>query len=94
MVQSARSPTIRNTLRAMAGRPDLTPVLATICVPSLVIWGEEDRLIAPAETQAMVARIPVASGQGIPGAGHLPSLESPKQFSRALGELLLRVTSR
>ncbi len=94
MVQSARSPTIRNTLRAMAGRPDLTPVLATIRVPSLVIWGEEDQLIAPAETQAMVARIPDASGQGIPGAGHLPSLESPKQFSRALGELLLRVTSR
>jgi len=94
MVRSARSPAIRGTLRAMAGRPDLTPVLATIRVPSLVIWGEEDQLIAPAETQAMIARIPGATGQGIPGAGHLPSLEAPELFSRALRGLLLRVTSR
>jgi pimeloyl-ACP methyl ester carboxylesterase len=94
MVQSARSPAIRGSLKAMAGRPDLTPVLATIRVPSLVIWGEEDQLIDPAETKAMAAQIPDASGQGIPGAGHLPSLESPGQFSRALHGLLLRVTSR
>jgi len=78
----------------MAGRPDLTPVLATIHVPSLVIWGEEDQLIAPAETQAMTAQIPGATGQGIPGAGHLPSLEAPELFSRALRGLVLRVTSR
>jgi pimeloyl-ACP methyl ester carboxylesterase len=94
MVQSARSPAIRGTLRAMASRADLTPVLATIRVPTLVIWGEEDQLIKPVETQAMVERIPDATGQGISSAGHLASLESPLQFSLALRGLLARVTRR
>ena len=94
MVRRARTPALRGTLKAMAGRPDLTPVLATIRVPSLVIWGEEDQLIPPAETRALVARIPNAMGQGIPAAGHLPSVESPGRFLEALQALLLRVPSR
>ena len=93
MVRAARSPTVCSTLRAMAGRSDLTPVLATIHVPTLVIWGEEDQLIPVSETQSMVARIAGASGQGISGAGHLPSLEAPVEFGRALKGLLHRVTS-
>jgi 3-oxoadipate enol-lactonase len=94
MVRAARTPAIRGSLRAMAGRPDLTPVLGTIRVPSLVIWGEEDQLIPPAETKSMVAQIPRARGQGIPEAGHLPSLEAPDAFSNELRKLVGRRPKR
>lgn len=94
MVRTAPTPAVLGSLRAMAGRPELTPVLATVRVPSLVIWGDEDQLIPPAETKSMVAQIPRAVGQGIPGAGHLPSLEAPPLFAQALRALLARLPSR
>jgi pimeloyl-ACP methyl ester carboxylesterase len=93
MVRSAQSRTIIGTLKAIAGRPDLTPVLPTITVPTLVIWGEEDTLIPPAQSRSMVPRIRASSGVGIPGAGHLPSLEAPAPFGNALVDLLGRLTS-
>jgi 3-oxoadipate enol-lactonase len=90
MVRSARPSTAVATLQAIAGRPDLTPVLSTVRVPTLVVWGEEDQLIPPSQSQSMVARIPNGVGVGIPGAGHLPSLEAPEPFNRAMNELLAR----
>jgi 3-oxoadipate enol-lactonase len=89
MIRGASSRTVINTLKAIAHRPDLTPVLSTISVPTLVLWGDQDQLIPGAQTQSMVAHIPDASGAGIPGAGHLPSLEAPDSFNRALSEFLL-----
>jgi 3-oxoadipate enol-lactonase len=84
IVSSARSPAIIGSLEAIARRADLTPVLRTIRVPTLVVWGEEDQLIPPAQSQAMIGQIPGAAGIGIAAAGHLPFLESPEEFARAL----------
>ena len=88
MVGSARSGTVSATLQAIANRPDLTPVLSTLQVPVLVVWGEADHLIPPTQTRGMVEHIPRALGMGIPSAGHLPSLESPEAFARAVRQLL------
>ncbi|MGC2034375.1 MAG: alpha/beta hydrolase [Thermoplasmata archaeon] len=93
IVRNVPSRTIIGTLKAIAGRSDLTPVLSTIHVPALVIWGEEDRLIPPAQSRSMVARIPGSSGVGIPEAGHLPSLEAPEAFARTLNGFLDRLPS-
>jgi 3-oxoadipate enol-lactonase len=84
MVRDAPSSTIIATLHAIADRPDLTPVLSTIRVPTLVIWGEEDRLIPPSQTRAMVEHIPGSTGVGIPRAGHLPPMESRQAFTKAI----------
>jgi len=94
IVREARTPALRGSLTAMATRPDLSPVLSTIGVPTLVVWGEEDHLIPPAETESMVAHIPESVGVGIPGAGHLPSLEAPSPFNSALGKFLEQISSR
>ena len=91
MVGRARSSAVIPTLKAIAGRPDLTPVLPEISVPTLVIWGEEDQLIPPEQTRPMVALTPHCVGVGIPGAGHLPALEAPEPFGQALHDLLARV---
>jgi 3-oxoadipate enol-lactonase len=91
MVRDARSATIRETLRAIANRPDSTPVLSSVRVPSLVVWGAEDRLIPPQQTQLMVPRIPGSMGVSIAGAGHLPSLEQPQVFTGVVRDFLSRV---
>jgi pimeloyl-ACP methyl ester carboxylesterase len=88
MVEAARTETILATLAAIAERPDLTPVLSTLHVPTLVLWGEADQLIPPAQSQAMVPLIPHGVGMGVPYAGHLPSLECPEAFGQATRQLL------
>ncbi len=88
IVGSVKPESARGALRAMASRPDLTPVLRDVKVPTLILWGAEDRLIPPAETQAMVSIVPQATGVAIPGAGHLTMLEAPERFNAAVRTFL------
>jgi pimeloyl-ACP methyl ester carboxylesterase len=74
--------------RGMAQRPDSTPTLATITVPTLVVVGEEDALTPPAEAEKIAAGVRGARLVRIPGAGHLTCLENPEAFSAALGQFL------
>lgn len=75
-------------LHAMAARPDSTPQLAEIDVPTLVIVGSEDALTPPAESQALHAGIAGSRLVEIPGAGHLSSLENPEAFNAAVDDFL------
>jgi pimeloyl-ACP methyl ester carboxylesterase len=77
--------------RAMAVRPDSTPVLGGLAVPAAVLVGEEDELSPPPVAQAMAAALPDAVLTVIPGAGHLSPLEAPQQVAAALTGLVLRV---
>lgn len=88
-------------LQGMAERPDSTPGLATITVPTLIVVGEDDAITPPAEAEAMrstilsahrsrAARreIPSVTLARIPDAGHLAPLENPPAFNQALREFL------
>ncbi len=68
----------------MAERPDSTPDLATIDVPTLVITSTHDRLISPEVTSEMAGAIPGARLEVLDGAGHLSNLEAPAAFGRLL----------
>jgi pimeloyl-ACP methyl ester carboxylesterase len=72
----------------MAERPDSTPDLATIDVPTLVLTSTEDRLIAPQISADMAGQIPRGRLEMIEGAGHLSNLEAPEAFDAALLEHL------
>lgn len=74
--------------RGMARRPDSTPTLATIKVPTLVVVGEEDGLTPPVESERMAGAVTGATLVKIPGAGHLPCLENPPAFTEALATFL------
>jgi 3-oxoadipate enol-lactonase len=71
-------------IRALRDRPDRTPELASIKVPTLLVVGTDDVLSPPAEFEDMAARIPQARTVLIPGAGHLSCLEKTEAFSAAL----------
>jgi pimeloyl-ACP methyl ester carboxylesterase len=83
MAADARPVTLERELPLMA-EADLSEVLPSIEVPTLLIWGEAD-----ARSPLTVARqfhdaIPGAELQVIEGAGHLSTLERPERVNDAV----------
>jgi len=70
----------------MAERPDSSPDLAGIDVPTLVITSEADTLIPPDVSAPMADLIPGAELAVIEGAGHLSNLERSGEFSELLAD--------
>jgi pimeloyl-ACP methyl ester carboxylesterase len=81
-----RSPVegVAGALEAMRDRPDSTPLLAQIAVPTLVLVGAEDELTPPAVVRPMAERIRGARFVEIEGAGHMAPLEQPGAVTPAL----------
>lgn len=79
---------IAAALLGMAERPDSTPDLGTIDVPTLVMTATDDRLIAPEVSAEMARAIPGARLATLEGAGHLPNLEAPAAFDALLADHL------
>jgi 3-oxoadipate enol-lactonase len=72
-------------LGAMRDRPDSTPLLPDLAgIPVLVIVGDEDEVIPPAQARAMADAIPGSSLVVIRSAGHLPTMERPVETTDAL----------
>jgi len=78
-------------LMAMEERPDSTPLLSTISVPTLVLAGEEDLASPPEEVAGMANQIPGATFVRIPQAGHLSNMENPAAFNEAILNFLTSV---
>ncbi len=89
----ARQPVegIVGALMAMRDRPDSTPTLAVISVPTLIITSTDDTLIPPKESEAMRDAIRGARLVSIPEAAHLSNFEQPDAFNRAVREFLKTV---
>jgi len=68
--------------------PKLKGRLARINRPTLVLWGESDRIVGPEYGRAYAERIPGARFQLIPAAGHYPYLEQPEAFVQAVRAFL------
>ncbi|MBI3914889.1 MAG: alpha/beta fold hydrolase [Chloroflexi bacterium] len=86
----ARQPVegVAAALIAMRDRPDSTPTLAQISVPTLVIHGAEDQLIPVKESELLRDSIRGARLEIIPHAAHLPNYEQPAAFNRVVKEFL------
>ncbi len=87
MIEAQSAEAIVQLLEALANRPDSTPLLASIRVPTVVIAGEEDVIVSPEETRSWSAHIPGVQLHVIPRCGHLPPVERPDAFARAIERL-------
>ena len=72
----------QETVTALAGAPymhdpRLRGRLRHVRAPTLVLWGESDRIATPAYGRAFAAALPRAQFEMIPEAGHLPHMEQP-----------------
>ncbi len=64
--------------------PALVHWLHRIAAPTLVLWGAEDRVVAPDYGERLAAAIPGARFQRIAGAGHHPQIENPDAVAEAI----------
>jgi pimeloyl-ACP methyl ester carboxylesterase len=64
--------------------PTLAPRLGTLEIPTLVLWGDSDRIVDLDYGRAYAAAIPLARFQILPDTGHSPQLETPDQVLHAI----------
>lgn len=86
----ASTPGLIGALAALATRPDSTPDLAAIDVPTLIIVGEDDVLTPPSEAHAMHGAIRHSEIAQIPHCGHLSPMEQPAAVNAAIRAFLRR----
>jgi len=77
-----------SALKGMKTRPDSTPTLGQIKVPTLIIHGADDQIIPLSDSEAMHTAISDSRLEVIPDAGHLPNLEQAQLFNRAVERFL------
>ena len=94
MMSLAPEDGVVGALAAMMTRPDSTPTLATIDVPTLVIVGEEDTLAPVTEARTMQLAIGGSRLEIIAGAGHVSNAERPATFNHLLSEFLVSLTAQ
>jgi pimeloyl-ACP methyl ester carboxylesterase len=63
---------------------------AKIKVPTLVVWGSEDRLFPPQIADVVVTSIAGAQKVLVPKAGHFPQVDNPKGVIDPISEFLRR----
>lgn len=61
---------------------DLESAIQGLTTPSLVVWGEEDRVLHPSGADILKKLMPQTQVISMPGIGHLPMLEAPKTVAK------------
>jgi pimeloyl-ACP methyl ester carboxylesterase len=57
--------------------PTLLGRLGGIAIPTLVLWGESDRIVEPSYGEAYASAIHWARFEVLPATGHMPQMETP-----------------
>jgi pimeloyl-ACP methyl ester carboxylesterase len=83
-----RQSAARFTWKPFMHNPKLRARLARIDVPTLVLWGDDDRVVTPAYGQAYARAIPGARFDIVAAAGHYPYLEQAEAFAAAVAGFL------
>lgn len=68
--------------------PDLKKWLHRIHLPTLIVWGDSDRLIPPAYGPAFQSLIPNSRLEVIPECGHVPQIERATEFVSAVTKFI------
>ncbi len=82
----------RSTLASLAWNPHYDPKLArrlqSVNCPTLVIWGENDRLIPAVYGTTFHELIPGSRLVMLTGTGHMPMIEQPAAWAQHIGNFL------
>jgi 3-oxoadipate enol-lactonase len=88
MMRNMSPEDVAQVQRGMADRPDSTPTLRTIAVPTLIITGTEDTFSGASEAEAMRQHIAGSQLRVIPKAGHYAPWEQPHDVMILLRQFL------
>jgi 2-hydroxy-6-oxonona-2,4-dienedioate hydrolase len=76
--------------RSASGTP-LEDVLPRLPMPTLLVWGRDDRITPPEIAEAFAERLPDARIAWVEACGHAPMIEHPAAFNAALLAFLAEV---
>jgi pimeloyl-ACP methyl ester carboxylesterase len=91
MARRAGSDRFLRQNRAAGSRRDHWPKLPRLAIPTLLLWGAQDRLVPLAIGQRLAAEIPTAKLVALPDAHHLPTLQQPTLVNVALRSWLTEI---
>ncbi len=83
-----RAESFVEALSCLAGY-DFLDRLGEIRVPTLIVWGRQDRVVPPADALGYAQRIAGARLEVFDRCGHVPMAERPLRFNRLLEEFLV-----
>jgi pimeloyl-ACP methyl ester carboxylesterase len=67
---------------------EFEPLLPSISVPALILWGEEDAWLPVTTSERIASLIPNARRVVLPSAGHFSMLDEPAAVARELSRFL------
>lgn len=76
--------------REVVGTEPVDDLLPLVAHPTLVLWGEDDRLLKIDWADAWMRGLPRAELRTVPACGHMPTAECPAQAAAVLEEFLAR----
>lgn len=79
-----REATVRYGWKPYMHDPALRHWLHRVTVPTLVLWGEQDGVVAPAYGERLAAALPDARFRTIARAGHYPQVERPDETAEVI----------
>jgi pimeloyl-ACP methyl ester carboxylesterase len=68
--------------------PKLPRRLRRVTVPTLIVWGKQDKLLLPAYAEEYRRLLPAAHVTYLDECGHDPTIEQPDEFSRVVVSFL------
>jgi pimeloyl-ACP methyl ester carboxylesterase len=78
----------RAALQIYAGPQGVDPTLAgrlsKVRIPTLVVWGESDRIVDMEYSRTFASAIPNAKFLSLPNTGHVPQIETPEKLLDAI----------
>jgi 2-hydroxy-6-oxonona-2,4-dienedioate hydrolase len=84
----AQLATLRSQVGLSGQREVLLDRLPDLRTPTLVVWGERDRVLPPSQAHEAIARLRNGSLELVPDCGHLPQVEQPERFASSLARFL------
>jgi pimeloyl-ACP methyl ester carboxylesterase len=85
-VRAAPAALVRGSL--YSARADISNEARCIRAPTLLLWGERDTLVPLSLAAEWQRAIPSSRLVVLPGAGHVPMVERPREFAKLLLEFL------
>jgi 2-hydroxy-6-oxonona-2,4-dienedioate hydrolase len=79
-----------STLLGMKNAPPLTEKLRLIKIPTMLVWGSEDKMIPIEYSKEFIASIKNCNFVVVKGCGHIPYEEKPSEFSKLVLNFLCR----
>jgi abhydrolase domain-containing protein 6 len=86
--QAERRDQLAEIFEDFSGKDLLDEHLAEIAAPTLILWGEVDRLVDPSAAQVWLQGLPNATLTTYSGVGHMPMLEVHEQSAEDYREFL------